>query len=45
MMLDRMFGCAGDGHYDRWTDYSTPVTSSYWFAPSQECLEGVMREP
>ncbi len=37
-MLARMFGAAGDGLYDRLTDFSRPVSGSYYFAPSLTLL-------
>ncbi|MEX1664254.1 Dyp-type peroxidase [Zhongshania arctica] len=33
-ILQSMFGVSGDGVHDRLTDFSTPVSGSYWFAPS-----------
>lgn len=44
IQLDRMFGCAEDGLVDRLTDFSTPVSGSYWFAPSREQLANVARK-
>jgi putative iron-dependent peroxidase len=38
VQLARMFGTAGDGLHDRLVEFSRPLTSSYWFAPSQESL-------
>ena len=38
VLLERMFGVAGDGVSDHLIRYSQPVTSSYWFAPSREAL-------
>ncbi len=38
MQLDRMFGRAEDGLMDRLTEFSTPVSGSYWFAPPAESL-------
>jgi putative iron-dependent peroxidase len=40
-MLARMFGLSGDGLHDRLTDFSTPVTGAYYFAPSLECIDGL----
>lgn len=40
-MLDRMFGVSGDGLTDHLTRYSTPVTGSYYFAPSMADLHRV----
>ncbi len=38
-VLHRMFGATEDGISDRLTDFSTPVTGSYFFAPSREDLK------
>jgi putative iron-dependent peroxidase len=38
-MLDRMFGRTGDGLHDRLTDFTRPVSGSFYFAPSLEDLE------
>ena len=38
MQLDRMFGRADDGLMDRLTEFSTPVSGAYWFAPPVESL-------
>ncbi|HUP85996.1 MAG TPA: Dyp-type peroxidase [Acidimicrobiales bacterium] len=40
-MLARMFGTSGDGTHDRVTDFSTPVSGAYYFAPSLADLYGV----
>jgi porphyrinogen peroxidase len=37
-MLARMFGLDPDGIHDRITDFSRPVTGSFYFAPSLSCL-------
>ena len=37
-MLAKMFGTTGDGLHDRLTDFSRPVSGSYYFAPSLESL-------
>ncbi|MCU1458302.1 MAG: hypothetical protein JWL73_2394 [Actinomycetia bacterium] len=37
-MLARMFGVSGDGIHDHLTDFSTPVSGAYYFAPSLEAL-------
>jgi putative iron-dependent peroxidase len=37
-MLARMFGTSGDGIHDHLTDFSSPVSGSYYFAPSLESL-------
>jgi putative iron-dependent peroxidase len=33
-----MFGASGDGVHDRLIEFSRPLTSSNWFAPSEESL-------
>ena len=33
IQLDRMFGTAEDGLHDRLTEFSTPVSGSYWYVP------------
>ena len=33
-MLARMFGTTGDGIHDHLTDFTRPVSGSYYFAPS-----------
>jgi putative iron-dependent peroxidase len=38
LMLARMFGNTEDGLHDRLTEFSRPVTGSYYFAPSQNAL-------
>lgn len=40
-MLGRMFGQAGDGLHDRLTDFSTPVSGSFYFAPSVAALRAI----
>lgn len=40
-ILASMFGTSGDGVQDRLTEMSTPVTGSYWFAPSAEELSRI----
>jgi putative iron-dependent peroxidase len=42
LMLARMFGVAGDDLHDRLTDFSRPVTGSYWFVPALEDLEAAL---
>ncbi|MGB1091876.1 MAG: Dyp-type peroxidase [Oceanobacter sp.] len=42
VLLERMYGLAEDGVRDRLIEFSTPVRSSYWFAPSLEDLETVL---
>jgi len=43
IQLERMFGTTDDGLHDRLIEYSTPLTSSYWFAPSQQDLDTLLR--
>ncbi len=43
IQLERMFGITGDGLHDRLIEFSTPLTSSYWFAPSQQDLDNLLR--
>ncbi len=38
LMLARMFGASGDGDHDHLTDFSHPVSGSFWFVPSLEDL-------
>ncbi len=38
VQLRRMFGASEDGLRDRLTEFSKPVTGSYWFAPSEDAL-------
>jgi putative iron-dependent peroxidase len=38
-----MFGITEDGLYDKIIEYSKPLTSSYWFAPSTEDLEDLLK--
>lgn len=40
-MLARMFGTSGDGGHDRLTEFSTPVSGAFYFAPSLDALLGV----
>lgn len=41
-MLARMFGLSGDGLHDHLTDFSTPVSGAYYFAPSLEALASLI---
>ena len=41
-MLARMFGTAGDGLHDRLVDFTTPVSGSFYFAPSLDALDGIL---
>jgi putative iron-dependent peroxidase len=40
-MLARMFGTSGDGISDRLMSFTTPVTGSFYFAPSIEVLASI----
>ncbi|MGD0637642.1 MAG: Dyp-type peroxidase [Nitrososphaerales archaeon] len=40
-MLSRIFGTAGDGLHDHLTDFTHPVSGSYYFAPSLDALNEV----
>lgn len=44
VLLRRMAGDWADGVRDRLTDFSTPVSGSYWFAPSQAGLAVLLGE-
>jgi putative iron-dependent peroxidase len=37
-MLARMFGTSGDGNHDHLTDFTRPVSGSFWFVPSLDDL-------
>ena len=41
-MLRRMFGTSGDGLHDHLTDFTTPVSGSFYFAPSLDALDGIL---
>ena len=41
-MLVRMFGTSGDGIHDCLLHFVTPMDGAYYFAPSEELLEGVL---
>ena len=41
LMLSRMFGTADDGLHDRLTEFSRPVSASYYFAPSLNDLRAL----
>jgi putative iron-dependent peroxidase len=43
IQLERMYGLTEDGQYDKLIEYSKPQTSSYWFAPSSEDLQNVLK--
>lgn len=42
-ILKNMYGVSGDGLHDRLLDFTQAVTGSYWFAPSREALENMLR--
>lgn len=42
MQLDRMFGRSEDGLLDRLTEFSTPISGSYWYAPALETLRAAI---
>jgi len=44
-MLARMFGANGDGLYDRLTDFSRPVSGSFYFAPALSLLAELSSRP
>ncbi len=44
-MLARMFGTSGDGLYDRLTDFSRPLSGSFYFAPSLTLLAELAEWP
>jgi putative iron-dependent peroxidase len=41
-MLARMFGTSGDGLHDHLTDFTTPVSGAFYFAPSLDALSGIL---
>jgi putative iron-dependent peroxidase len=41
-MLHRMFGVSGDGLHDHLTDFTTPVSGAFYFAPSLDALDGIL---
>lgn len=43
VQLQRMFGVSGDGLHDRLTEFSSAITGSYWFAPSEEDLAAALK--
>ena len=43
IQLESMLGLTEDKVHDRIMEFSTPVTGSYWFAPSEEELKKVMK--
>lgn len=42
VQLQRMFGAWDDHVHDRLIEFSTPVTGSYWFVPSQDDLTAAL---
>jgi putative iron-dependent peroxidase len=45
VQLRRMFGAWDDGLCDRLTAFSRPTTGSYWFAPSEDDLARLGKQP
>ena len=43
IQLERMTGATNDKIHDKLMEYSKPVTGSYWFAPSQEDLNKIVK--
>ncbi len=43
IQLKSMFGLTNDGVHDRILEYSKPVASAYWFAPSFEVLNNIVK--
>lgn len=43
IQLERMTGATEDGVHDKLMEYSKPVTGSYWFAPSIEDLQKMLK--
>lgn len=41
-MLHRMFDVDGEGVHDHLTDFSTPVSGAFYFAPSLDALDGML---
>jgi putative iron-dependent peroxidase len=41
-MLHRMFGVTDDGLHDHLTDFTTPVSGAFYFAPSLDALDGIL---
>jgi len=42
VMMERMYGSAGDGLHDRLMDFTTPVSGAFYFAPSLDALSGIL---
>ncbi len=45
IQLRRMVGLADDGYHDRLMEFSTAMSSSYWFAPSEQALAKALGMP
>ena len=45
IQLRRMYGLADDGLHDRLTEFSVPVSASYWFVPSEQALARALGTP
>jgi putative iron-dependent peroxidase len=43
-MLDSMFGTRGDGVHDRLLHFVTAVDGAYYFAPSEELLQDILKD-
>ncbi len=41
VQLERMYGVSGDGLHDRLTEFSTPVSGSYWYVPGIGALRSL----
>jgi hypothetical protein len=41
-MLRRMFDADGEGVHDHLTDFTTPVSGAFYFAPSLDALDGIL---
>ena len=39
IQIERMFGVSEDNLHDRLTEFSVPISSSYWYVPSVESLQ------
>ena len=41
-LLASQFGTSGDGNHDHLTDFTRPMTGSFWFVPSlQDLLDAI----
>lgn len=45
VQLEHMFGLTDDGIQDRLTEFSSPIRSAWWFAPSSELLRELSTNP